>query len=167
MPPFLISAALSPSRPLKSPLRSCRCSVLGSGLCFCFVQITQGLEAANIPAANQAIRELGMSVSATQKMTVRRHELLTDLADRTMAILEHYGLDSNRAQDAADAIVDDLADNWGGQYITVPKDMKYRHAKRRQAIADAFDGTNHSELATQFGLSVNAIYKVLKRAQAK
>lgn len=108
-----------------------------------------------------------MSVSVTQKMAVRRHELLTDVADRTMVILKRYGLDSSRAQDAADSIVDDLADNWGGQYITVPKDMKYRHAKRCQAIADAFDGGNHSELATQYGLSVNAIYKILKRAQAK
>lgn len=107
-----------------------------------------------------------MSVSATQKMTVRRHELLVDVADRAMAILKRYGMDIHRAQDAADAIVDDLADNWGGQYITVPKDMKYRHAKRCQAIADAFNGSNHSELATQYGLSVNAIYKVLKRAQA-
>ncbi len=68
---------------------------------------------------------------------------------------------------AADNVVDDLAENWGGQYITVPKDMQYRNAKRRQAIVDGLDGSNHSELATQHGLSVNAIYKILKRAQAK
>lgn len=107
--------------------------------------------------------EMGFS----QRMEVRRHDLLADVADRTMQILKRYGLNDSQAQEAADNVVDDLADNWGGQFITVPKDMKYRNAKRRQAIVDAFDGSNHSELATQHGLSVNAVYKILKRAQAK
>ncbi|TRO42198.1 Mor transcription activator family protein [Pseudomonas sp. ALS1131] len=98
---------------------------------------------------------------------MRRNDLLADVADRTMQILTRYGLDDSQAQDAADNVVDDLAENWGGQYITVPKDMQYRNAKRRQAIVDGLDGSNHSELATQHGLSVNAIYKILKRAQAK
>lgn len=107
--------------------------------------------------------EMGFS----QRMEVRRHDLLADVADRTMQILKRYGLNDSQAQEAADSVVDDLADNWGGQFITVPKDMKYRNAKRRQAIVEAFDGSNHSELATQHGLSVNAVYKILKRAQAK
>jgi len=107
--------------------------------------------------------EMGFS----QRMEVRRHDLLADVADRTMQILKRYGLNDSQAQEAADSVVDDLADNWGGQFITVPKDMKYRNAKRRQAIVEAFDGSNHSELATQHGLSVNAVYKILKAAQAK
>ncbi|USR38084.1 Mor transcription activator-like protein [Ectopseudomonas hydrolytica] len=106
-------------------------------------------------------------MSYSYRMTVRRHDLLVDVADRTMVILKRYGLDDGKAQEAADCVVDDLVENWGGQCITVPKDMKYRNAKRRQAIVDAFDGGNHSELATQHGLSVNAVYKILKRAQAK
>lgn len=105
-------------------------------------------------------------MSSSGRMAVLRNELLADVADRTMCILKRYGLNETSAQEAADEIVDDMADNWGGQYITVPKDMKYRNAKRRQAIVDAFTGSNHSELAAAHGLSVNAIYKILKRGQA-
>ncbi|NMY40903.1 Mor transcription activator family protein [Pseudomonas sp. WS 5013] len=96
---------------------------------------------------------------------MRRHELLADVADRAACILKGCGMGEQEAQDAGDAIADDLADNWGGQFITVPKDMKYRHAKRAQQIHDEFNGTNHAELATKHGLSVNAIYKILKRVQ--
>lgn len=110
---------------------------------------------------------VGDEMAYSQRMEVRRNDLLADVADRTMEILKRFGLNDSQAQDAADNVVDDLAENWGGQFITVPKDMKYRNAKRRQAIVDAFDGSNHSELATQHGLSVNAVYKILKRAQAK
>lgn len=110
---------------------------------------------------------MGDEMAYSQKMEVRRNDLLADVADRTMEILKRFGLNDSQAQDAADNVVDDLAENWGGQFITVPKDMKYRNAKRRQAIVDAFDGSNHSELATQHGLSVNAVYKILKRANSK
>lgn len=103
----------------------------------------------------------------SERMVVRRHELLADVADRTMEILKRYGLSEANAQEAADSVADDLAENWGGQCITVPKDMKYQNAKRRQAIVDGFNGSNHSELAKEHGLSANAIYKILKRAQAK
>jgi Mor family transcriptional regulator len=98
-------------------------------------------------------------------MEIRRNELLADVADRSTVILRRFGLDEGTAQAAADDIVDDMAANWGGQYITVPKDMKYRHAKRCQAIVSAFTGANHAELAREHGLSVNSIYKILKRDQ--
>ena len=102
---------------------------------------------------------------SSNRMTVRRHELLADVADRAACILKGCGMGEQEAQDAGDAIADDLADNWGGQFITVPKDMKYRHARRAQQIHDEFNGTNHAELATKRGLSVNAIYKILNRVQ--
>lgn len=101
------------------------------------------------------------------KTEARRHELLADVADRSAGILKGYGLGEQQAQAAGDDIADDLANNWGGQYITVPKDMQYRNAKRAQQIADEFNGTNHPELATKHGLSVSAIYKILKRVQRK
>lgn len=104
---------------------------------------------------------------SSERMAVRRNDLLADVADRAASILKGYGLTAQAAQDAGDAIADDLAINWGGQYITVPKDMKYRSAKRAQQIVDDFNGSNHSELAASHSLSVNAIYKILKRAQAK
>lgn len=102
---------------------------------------------------------------SSNKMTARRHELLADVADRAACILKGYGMGEQQAQDAGDAIADDLADNWGGQYITVPKDMQFRTAKRAQEIHDEFNGSNHEELARHHGLSVNAIYKILKRVQ--
>lgn len=105
-------------------------------------------------------------MAKSERMVVRRNELLADVADRTMQIMKRYGLDDSQAQKAADNVADDLAENWGGQFITVPKDINYRSAKRRQAIVEAFDGSNHFELAAEFGLSVNYIYKILKSAQA-
>ncbi|MBG0847945.1 hypothetical protein H3222_22365 [Pseudomonas chengduensis] len=108
-----------------------------------------------------------VSVASTERMARRRNDLFADMADRAMHVLKKYGLDDSQAQDAADDLVDELAENWGGQYITVPKGLSYRSAKRRQAIIDGFDGSNHSELATEHRLSVNYIYKILKSAQAK
>lgn len=102
---------------------------------------------------------------SSERMAARRHELLADVAERAACILKMHGMSEREAQDAGDAIADDLAENWGGQYITVPKDMQYRHAKRAQQICDKFNGFNHAELAMQHGLTVNAIYKILKRVQ--
>lgn len=106
-------------------------------------------------------------MAKSERMVIRRHEILVDVADRTFEILKRFGLNDDDAQAAADCVVDDLSDNWGGQCITVPRDMNYRNAKRRQAIVDGFNGFNHSELAKEFGLTTNAVYKILRRAQGK
>ncbi|EIU2834169.1 hypothetical protein ISF08_19975 [Pseudomonas aeruginosa] len=151
-------------------MRCSRCSARSgvrpfspAGHIFTASKILGCFDPANIDAGIHAL--VGDEMAKSKRAEVRRNEFLADVADLTMRIMKRYGLDDSQAQAAADNVADDLAESWGGQYITVPKDINYRSAKRRQAIVEAFDGSNHSELAAEFGLSVNYIYKILKGAQ--
>ncbi len=104
-----------------------------------------------------------MPVSNKQETT--RGELLADVADHAAVIMEKHGLSPLQATSAGLEIADTLANHWGGQVICIPKDMKRKWQERREAICRDFKGDNHGELAQKYGLSVRAIYKIIKRGR--
>lgn len=98
-------------------------------------------------------------------MESRRNELLTDVHTHTSKILEEHGIDPALADQIGCAISDHLADHWGGQIITIPKDFHYRLAKRDLEIYEQFTGHNYHELARTWKMSERGIYKVIKRVR--
>lgn len=103
-----------------------------------------------------------MTYLSAEKMELRRDELYQDLIDHTSLHLMSNGIPEDKATELGNSLADFLVDHWGGQYITFPKDRLYRNRKRRLEIVGEFDGGNHHELARKYGLSVNAVYKILK-----
>ena len=96
-----------------------------------------------------------------------RHELLSDVAEHSKLILKDHGIETQLAEQTGVAIADFLASHWGGQLVNIPKDYVFKLAKRDIEIYDEFTGTNHSELARKFDMSVRGIYKIVERARKR
>lgn len=94
-----------------------------------------------------------------------RHELLTEMIEHLTDILVEYGINSEIAEHASHASADHLANHWGGQVISFPKDSKLKLAKRDIEIWDKFDGRNHAKLAKEFGMTVRAIYSIINKVK--
>ena len=98
-------------------------------------------------------------------MEIRRNELLEEVQAHTQQILVEHGIDEDLAEQAGCAICDRLADNWGGQGITFPKDHRFRLSKRDVEIYEEFNGRNHNELAKKYHVTTRAIYKIIRRVR--
>lgn len=99
------------------------------------------------------------------RMAALRHELLSDLEQKATGFLRERGVAPEIAEHVAIHLANHLADHWGGQLVNIPKDHVYKIASRDLDIYNAFDGRNHAALARQFGLSVRAIYDIVKKVQ--
>lgn len=96
-----------------------------------------------------------------------RHELLSDVASHTAGILRDHGVDQEVADQAGAALANHLAEHWGGQIVTFPKDHFFKLAARDLQIYNEFDGRNHSILSRKYNLCTRAIYKIIERASRR
>lgn len=95
-------------------------------------------------------------------------ELLVDLADQcARALVDTMGMEKDKADQAGREIAERMAGHWGGQNIYFPMGLTMRLSQRDQEIYDAFTGDNHSDLARQFGVSVQWVYRILKIKKAE
>lgn len=101
------------------------------------------------------------------RMEDLRNALLTDVAAGAAVVMQDHGIAVEVAEQAGAAIADLLADNWGGQIVTVPKDHAFRLAIRDQEILAAFDGTNLQELAKRYDMTERGVRKLLVRAHKR
>ncbi len=98
-------------------------------------------------------------------MDDKRHELLRDIADHIARVLREHNIDVDIAEQAGAATSDHLCRVWAGSTICIPKDYHYELAKRDLEILSKYRGNNHHALAREYGLTENAIYKLVKRVQ--
>lgn len=95
-------------------------------------------------------------------------ELLVDLADNlTMVLIKKLRIPSNEAKRVAQEAAAHVADNWGGQSVYIPMDLVARMSSRNAEIYSAFSGDNISELVRKFGLSRQAIYRIIRVERQK
>jgi len=114
----------------------------------------------------QLPRGKGGIVSESQ-MEKSRHELLSDVESQATAILRDHGIEPDVAEQASTAIADHLANHWGGQVISFPKEYLFKMAERDIRIYDEFNGSNQPELARRYGMSVRGIYKLISRVRKR
>jgi len=100
-------------------------------------------------------------------MEAARHELLSDVADHAAATLRDYGIAADVADQAGVAIANILAEHWGGQLISFPKDYHFKLAERDLRIYGEFTGVNHAELARRYKPTVHGIYKLVERVRRR
>lgn len=93
-----------------------------------------------------------------------RAELLADLVLHTDELLRELGIDKDVAEHAGCALADYLAEHWGGQVFTMPKDHAYRLSKReREILALREGGMPIADLARRYGMGVRGMRKLLDR----
>lgn len=98
----------------------------------------------------------------------RLPELVTDLHDQiTDALRAATKIDRPAARAVAEKVVGHLTDHLGGQLIYIPKNLAAQIGKRDSEIWNKFDGRNQASLAKEYKLSLNQIYKILKRVQSQ
>lgn len=103
-------------------------------------------------------------VSRSEK---NRAELLLDVATHASHLAVELGFAKDVSDQLGSALADHLAEHWAGQIITIPRDYAFKLSERDLKIWEEFDGHNHSQLARKYDLSVNAIYRLLKRTHRR
>lgn len=101
------------------------------------------------------------------RMSEKRHELLTDLADLAKRLFVENEIPDTTADVVANALADHLAGHWGGQNITFPKDFRWQLSKVELEIYDLFNGNNYDTLAKQYRMTERGIRKLINRTRAK
>ena len=94
-------------------------------------------------------------------------DLLADLAKYTViAVRECYpAMDAETAENIGMIVALKTGYNWGGLNVYVPKSMSLFACEREKQIFNEFTGNNHAYLAKKYGLSLQWIYKIVKRVQ--
>lgn len=100
-------------------------------------------------------------------MSERRNELLTDLMALTERLLQEHAVGTTDAVIIASALADRLADHWGGQNITFPKDFRWKLAHLELEIYNFYDGTNLGETALKFNITERGLRKLIGRARKR
>lgn len=100
-------------------------------------------------------------------MTERAAELIVDLEAQVAACLVSVSaVDKQAARITAKQVSQYLAKHWGGQLIYFPKNHYGQLSERDKAIWQKFNGKNHAELAREYDLTMQQIYKIVKAAAA-
>ncbi|GKT21712.1 Mor transcription activator family protein [Acidovorax sp. SUPP3334] len=106
-------------------------------------------------------------MSQESRMSERRNELLEDLVRLVSHLLLEYGLPEVAASLVAHALADHVADHWGGQLISFPKDQRRKLCLLEIEIYRQFTGGNYGELALKYGMGERGMRKLLSRVKAR
>ncbi|POP43015.1 DNA-binding protein [Superficieibacter electus] len=95
-------------------------------------------------------------------------EIISDLAYHAAQVLiESMNVDSASAKNVGHAIADRMMRNWGGQSIYFPKGISGRASDRDYQIYSECNGRNYAELAKKYNLTLQWIYKIVKRVHTE
>ncbi|EEQ6524719.1 DNA-binding protein [Escherichia coli] len=93
-------------------------------------------------------------------------EIFADLAHHVANTLkEMVGMEDDIAEQIAVAVANHMMQAWGGQTIYLPKGMVFMTSARDYKIWQECDGRNYRELAKKYNLTLQWIYKVVKKIQ--
>jgi Mor family transcriptional regulator len=72
-------------------------------------------------------------------------------------------LEEGQARDVMDEIANDFFRLYEGQNMYMAKNVSFLRSKRDDAIWDAYNGLNHTELAAQHNITVIHLYRIIER----
>jgi Mor family transcriptional regulator len=101
------------------------------------------------------------------RMAARRHELFADMMALVLRQLQAHGTAATEATLIASDLADRLADHWGGQNITFPKEYRRKLSRIEIEIYDAFLGYNGPEVAQKYGISERGLRKLVARVKKR
>lgn len=106
-------------------------------------------------------------MSKDNRMALERHELLSDVAKQVSLILKEYNIAEADADEVGNAVTNHLSEHWGGQVIIIPKDHIYKITQRDLEIFDKVTHNNMHEVAKEYNLTINGLYRVLRRIRKR
>ncbi|WP_140919155.1 Mor transcription activator family protein [Limnobaculum xujianqingii] len=93
-------------------------------------------------------------------------ELLISLADLINHIAkEMLNLSDTQVQALSQEVALQVAQAWGGQLVYMPQGAQLETAKTHLEIFEAFNGKNHADVARKFGISLQSVYRIVKRVR--
>nr|WP_259370451.1 Mor transcription activator family protein [Rodentibacter pneumotropicus] len=92
-------------------------------------------------------------------------DLLADLARHTVTTAKDFGLCDELAENLGMIVAMKISQSWGGLNVYMPKALELFACEREKQIFNEFTGNNHAYLAKKYGLSLQWIYKIVKRVQ--
>ncbi len=101
------------------------------------------------------------------RMAARRHELLDDMSHTAERFLCDHDIPVAVANLLAGALADHLAERWGGQMISFPKDHRRKLYEQDMEIYRKFTGHNHAALAMEYRMSERGMRKLITRVTAR
>lgn len=93
-------------------------------------------------------------------------EILADLIAILSAVLHKKGHPSEQVNEIAFETAERIRVNWGGLLIYIGKGKGFDIEERDEEIFGKFDGTNVNELAIEYDMSVQHIYRILAKVHA-
>lgn len=108
-----------------------------------------------------------MPMTPDNPMAERRNELLTDMMSAAERLLLEYEVAAQPAHLIASALADRLADQWGGQNITFPKDYRWKLSRLELQIYDEYKSHTAHTTALKYGLSERGLRKLIARVRKK
>lgn len=107
-------------------------------------------------------------MSARPDLKRRRAALLSSVAECAEELARDFGLTAEIAEQMGAAVADALAEQWGGEVITIPKDFHYGLSRRDLAILEQRrKGTSPQEIAKLYGMHIRSVYRLLKRSELR
>lgn len=92
-------------------------------------------------------------------------ELLADLVSKVADELKQKGITPETAEEIGNSVAKRIAREWGGCNLYIPRGLLWGIDERDLEIFEKFDGSNHFELAKEYGLSVQWIYQLVNRVR--
>lgn len=90
-------------------------------------------------------------------------EMLADLAEQVEERVGAIGLPHEHAAVLAGKVAQHMNVYWGGGLLYICKGHRYEISLRDQEIWRRFNGENHDWLAREYGLTVQCVYRIVKR----
>lgn len=114
-------------------------------------------------AAAPAARQLGLLDGADHAAGMNEREILLDIAEQVEERLLAIGTGRDEATRLGWEVARALNAFWGGGDLYICKGERYEISLRDQAIYNRFNGTNHDWLAVEYDLTVQHVYRIVRR----
>lgn len=92
-------------------------------------------------------------------------DLLADLAKHTVVAAKEFGINEELAENLGMIVAMKISQSWGGLNVYMPKALELFACEREKQIYNEFNGVNHAYLAKKYNLSLQWIYKIVKKVQ--
>ena len=100
-------------------------------------------------------------------MEIKRHELLTHVSSKIAKEALDFGIAEEAALQLGCNVANAIAELFGGQNFTFPKNYAFKISQRDAQIYQEFKGNNYSQLSQKYHMTERGIRKVIARVKQK
>lgn len=91
-------------------------------------------------------------------------EILADLAKHIETeLISKVAANDDQAKQIGIEVAHKIAHAWGGEVIYIPRNLVLLLTERDRKIYSEFNGTNHRELAREYGVTMAWVYQIVKK----